>query len=91
MSAMRVGILDEDIPDHRISLASLSEPSSRNSKFDPTMPVVFLKKMEEIVRVGHLAGDDLFFPLIIGNGERNLHRLIRRVLLCKVDEFYVEG
>ena len=31
------------------------------------------------------------FPLIIGNREGNLHRLIGRVLLGKVDEFYVEG
>jgi hypothetical protein len=31
------------------------------------------------------------FPSIIGNGEGNLHQFIGRVLLGKVDEFYVEG
>src|SRR5436853_3048031 len=54
-------------------------------------PTVFLKEMEKVIAVGNLAGDDLFFSLIIGNGEGNLHRFIRRVLLGKVDEFYVEG
>ena len=47
--------------------------------------------MEKVITVGNLAGDDLFFALIIGNGEGNLHRFIGRVLLGKVDEFYVEG
>src|SRR5712672_2316614 len=54
-------------------------------------PAVFLKEMEKVIAVGNLAGDDLFFSLIIGNGEGNLHRFIGRVLLGKVDEFYVEG
>ncbi len=47
--------------------------------------------MEKVIAVGNFAGDDLFFSLIIGNGEGNLHRFIGRVLLGKVDEFYVEG
>ena len=47
--------------------------------------------MEKVIAVGDLSGDDLFFPLIIGNGEGNLHRFIGRVLLGKVDEFYVES
>src|SRR5258707_13714949 len=47
--------------------------------------------MEKVIAVGDLAGDDLFFSLIICNGEGNLHRFIGRVLLGKVDEFYVEG
>jgi hypothetical protein len=54
-------------------------------------PTVFLKEMEmeKVIAVGDLTGDDLFFSLIIGNGEGNLHRFIGRVLLGKVDEFYV--
>ena len=47
--------------------------------------------MEKVIAIGHLAGDDLFFSLIIGNGEGDLHRFIGRILLGEVDEFYVEG
>src|ERR1700682_3393116 len=54
-------------------------------------PAVFLKEMEKVIAVGDPAGDDLFFSLIISNGEGNLHRFIGRVLLGKVDEVYLEG
>jgi hypothetical protein len=47
--------------------------------------------MEEVIAVGHLAGNDLFFPLLIGNGEGDPHRLIGRALFRKVDEFDIEG
>jgi hypothetical protein len=33
--------------------------------------------MGQIVTARQLAGDDFFFPLIIGNGEGDLHRLVR--------------
>jgi hypothetical protein len=56
MSAMRVGILEEDIPDHWISLASLSEPSSRNSKFDPTNHIKRQQGIAESLSFLALAG-----------------------------------
>src|ERR1700733_3754966 len=59
---------------HRATLGS--SLSYRCNAAADVQPPLLLKQMEQVVTVRHLAGDDLFLPLIISDSEGNLHRLI---------------
>src|SRR6266536_249400 len=75
---------------HGPTLASARLANGRNTATQ-IQPALFLAKPEQVIAVRNFAGDDLFFPLLVGYRKGKLHRFIRRVLLGKVDEFYVES
>jgi len=46
---------------------------------------MLLKEAEQVIGVWDLPCDDLLLSLLINDGKGNLHRLVGRVLLGKVD------
>src|SRR5881409_483155 len=74
---------------HGPTLASARLANRRNTATQ-IQPALLLAKPEQVVAVRNFAGNDLFFPLLVGYRKGKLHRFIRRVLLGKVDELYVE-
>src|SRR5260370_31733750 len=68
-------------------------PGLTNGRDSPphVQPSLLLENPEQVVAVGYLAGNDLFFPLIVGYRKGDLHWLIGGVLLGEVDEFHVES
>src|SRR5947208_10726477 len=73
------------------SALSAARLANRRNTAAQIQPALLLANMEQVIAVRNFAGNDLFFPLLVGYRKSKLHRIFRRVLLGKVDEFYVES
>src|SRR5438876_4486493 len=85
----RIVILKIRLGRHRPALCT--SLANRGNAAADIQPSLLLKQPEQVIAVRDFAGDDLFSALLVSHRKRYLHRLIKRVLFGKVDEFYVES